>query len=420
MMKKTTPEESPAGEADGRDTGHVARRVLISGAAAASVGAAASLVVSSSPASATQGDPVIAGASNTATYFTLVSCESAEGFVGQTFADGFPGLAGLDSSSGGGYGVNGNSTYGTGVYGTSTNATGISGDASAAGYAGVYGTSAGGDGIWGNTTANGFSGTIGVDNSTGGGNGVAGYSTSGTGVYGTSTNATGISGDASAAGYAGVYGTSAGGDGIWGNTTADAFSGIAGVDNSTGGGNGVAGYSTSGTGVLASSTKGTALYVDGSATFSMCGVAQVAGTASHKADTVVVSGVPLAASSLVLATPQGAIDKVAVEGVVIDVAAGSFTIHLTKEVATSLSVAWFVIETAPSGGASADQEGAKAARRHQPAVMPERPAGHRPALRGAAPSARYRPAHKMPKSFAPARSAKASPASLIRRSPQKP
>jgi hypothetical protein len=46
---------------------------------------------------------------------------------------------------------------------------------------------------------------------------------------------------------------------------------------------------------------------------------------------------------MILATPQGHVTGVAVEGVVPDVTANTFTIYLTKPVTVSLAIAWFVL-----------------------------------------------------------------------------
>jgi hypothetical protein len=373
--------ENPGAHADGRRTvsgrSHVARRALISGAAAASAGAAASLALGSAPASAADGQSVLLGETNDSTDSTIISSSQGNGISGEVYTVGASGAYGLDFSTDGGYGVQGYSENGYGVYGYSVNATGISGNAAAAGYPAVYGDSTGGDGLWGNTAADGFCGLYADDQSSGGG----------VGVYGTSTNGTGISGNATAAGYAAVYGDSAGGDGLWGNTAADGFCGLYADDQSSGGGVGVYGTSTNGTGVLATSANGTALFVEGSAAFSLCGVAAVRGTASK----VTISGVPLTASSLVLATPQGAIAGVAVEGVVLDVTAGSFTIHLTQPATHHLPVAWFVIETAAVESASANRKLAHSTR-HAPAPLRERPDRHRPRQPGQALADRHRPA----------------------------
>ena len=78
---------------------------------------------------------------------------------------------------------------------------------------------------------------------------------------------------------------------------------------------------TNGTGpaVLASNTAGTALQVDGVASFSRSGIAKVAGKSTKSARTLKVTGVALTSSSLILATPQGTVSGVAVEGTTPDV-----------------------------------------------------------------------------------------------------
>lgn len=60
------------------------------------------------------------------------------GVVGSTSADGVAGVGGVDSSSGGGYGVKGVSTNGVGVYGSTAGVSGISGGNGV--YAGSTGT----------------------------------------------------------------------------------------------------------------------------------------------------------------------------------------------------------------------------------------------------------------------------------------
>jgi hypothetical protein len=112
----------------------------------------------------------------------------------------------------------------------------------------------------------------------------------------------------------------------------------------------VAALSTSGTAVAASSTAGTALSVSGVASFSRSGLATVAGTAAKTKISVTVTGVALTAASMILATPQGKVSGVAVEGVVPDVTAGSFTIYLTKAVKVALPIAWFIIDLPAAAG----------------------------------------------------------------------
>jgi hypothetical protein len=179
---------------------------------------------------------------------------------------------------------------------------------------GPAGAATGGDVILGKSNKAGNSTVV----TTTSGNGLQGqtYAEDQSGVYGN---------DESGGGY-GVYGNSANGIGVYGSGT---------------GSTGVYGFSAAAVGVLASSDTGTALLVEGVVGFSRSGVATVAaGTSS-----VVVSGVypDLTASSMVLATPQGYLAGVCVAGVVSDVSASEFTIHLNKTVKTALPVAWFVI-----------------------------------------------------------------------------
>ncbi len=95
--------------------------------------------------------------------------------------------------------------------------------------------------------------------------------------------------------------------------------------------------------MLASHPDGTALQVEGIASFSRSGRATVAGTPSAPRQSVVVTGVVLSSSSLILVTPQDHVTGVAVEGVVADITAKTFTIYLTKPVTVSLAIAWFVL-----------------------------------------------------------------------------
>jgi len=105
----------------------------------------------------------------------------------------------------------------------------------------------------------------------------------------------------------------------------------------------VQGTSDTGVGVSATSTSGPALQVQGIANFSRSGSALVAGTVASPEVGVTVSGVPLTASSIILATPQVYVPEVGIAAVVPDVQSGSFTIYLTAAVSASVVVAWFVI-----------------------------------------------------------------------------
>jgi len=242
----TAPKGS--GDASSRSYG---RRALMLGAATAGAGAAVSLVAGAEPAGAESPDAgagkVKLGKANTATGTTSISIAVA----------GDSGIAGIDTSSNGGYGVSGTSTNGTGVYAASTgiNAA-VYADASGDGASGIYAYASGdnGYGVYGyvdGENSYGVYGYVDAENSYG----VYGYATNGSGVYGNSTgeNATGVFGTSSAEDGAGVYGHAIGEDGI----------GVEGNATGTGAGS----Y-----GVFAYSEYSDSLYVDGNA--------QVTGTLS--------------------------------------------------------------------------------------------------------------------------------------------
>jgi hypothetical protein len=365
-----------AGEAPGEPQGRYGRRALMLGAAGG-VGMAAGLLADSETASATEGSAVVAGASNTATSTTTVTTSSGNGLEGITSQNNQDGVYGLDQSTGGGNGVSGQSTAGTGVYGTSTGSWGVLGsthgngaaavrgvDESTGGGNGVLGSSDNGTGVYGTISGgntNGEGGVFGYDSTTAGSFGVQGVSVNGCGVAGSTSGDTvdqaGVFGlDGTGAGY-GVWGTTTGGSGVYGAVTGDTIGGkgVQGVDSSNEGfavfgqstsGYGLYGSTTSGVGVFATSGSGTALQVEGIASFSRSGLAEVKGTASKSKSSIVVTGVALSASSMILATPQGHVAGVAVAGVVPDVSAGSFTIYLTEAVKVSLEIAWFIVDLA--------------------------------------------------------------------------
>jgi hypothetical protein len=83
----------------------------------------------------------------------------------------------------------------------------------------------------------------------------------------------------------------------------------------------------------------TALAVQGPAVFSRSGILTVAAGQSSATKT----GVALTSSSLVLATMQQDRTGVYVRSAVPNAAASSFTIHLSKAVTVSTSVAWFLV-----------------------------------------------------------------------------
>ncbi len=310
------------------------RRALMLGAAAVGVGITAGLIASAAPAEAANDDPILLGESNTATSTTEINTTSGDGLQANTTGDS------------GSHGVLGTATFGTGVAGISTYGTGVHGETLGSGGYGVYGQ----------------------DASRGGATGVVGRSTEGDGVFGISTYGNGVA----AVGPSGVWAVGLGtGYGVQATDTAGelstpVFAQVVNIRNgspavnawSSGKGSAVVATidntknsspalsaTTNGTGpaVLASHPDGTALQVEGIASFSRSGRATVAGTPSAPRQSVVVTGVVLSSSSLILVTPQDHVTGVAVEGVVADITAKTFTIYLTKPVTVSLAIAWFVL-----------------------------------------------------------------------------
>jgi len=284
-------EQSKPDETSSRSYG---RRALMLGAATAGAGAAVGLVAGAEPAGAESPDAgagkVKLGTANTATATTSISMA----------VNGDSGIEGIDTSSGGGYGLYGESANGTGIYGTITGdtrghfavegtdaSTGAGGGAGVGGSStngtGVYATSVKGNGVYGSTAANGRFGVGGVDSSTGGGYGVSGSSIAGTAVQGTITGDTtgqsGVSGidqSTGSGGGHGVYGLSTNGAGIYGTSTNG--TGVSGIHNS-GAGSGVSGTDNSGNGlsqgVYGTSSVGDGVfgYADGSGGFGVTGYA---------------------------------------------------------------------------------------------------------------------------------------------------
>jgi hypothetical protein len=164
-----------------------------------------------------------------------------------------------------------------------------------------------------------------IAQATGHGTGMEGVSPNGVGVLGMSTGADGVRG----------FTTS--GSGVSGFTTSGS-TGNAVVGQSDGTGAGVVGESPAGTGVVASGK--TALKVTGPAVFSRSGILTIkAGQSSVKK-----TGIALTPASFVLASIQGNVAGVHVQGVTLVTGSpGSFTIHLNKTVSTSLKVAWFAV-----------------------------------------------------------------------------
>lgn len=316
-MEQTTPGAGdPLGQGQNeQDSGpptRYGRRALMLGAGAAGAGLAATLAGSADPAAAADDNPVELGESNTASASTVITTSGGNGLNGVTTSNEIYAC-----------GLLGQSTSGIGVYGTQSSTSGLLGvDANPESAAvlgdsgtsvGVLGLSSAAMGVQGGTSAKNQAGVFGEDLSSDGGFGVVAASINGTGVYGY------ITGD---------------------TTGKSALSGFDG-SNGKGGGYGVYGFSQNGTGVYASGPV--ALAVDGVATFSRSGIATVAGTSTLSARTVKVTGVALSGSSLILATPQGTVSGVAVEGVKPDVSGKSFEITLTKAIKVTLDIAWFIV-----------------------------------------------------------------------------
>jgi hypothetical protein len=194
-----------------------------------------------------------------------------------------------------------------------------------------------------------FSGGIGVDGfcitGAGTGSGVRGQIDSGDGVSGIAgVGGNGVHGmfqGSTTSGF-GVFGEhSSGGVAIQGNSTtaSSASTGVLGYGQT-----GVFGLALSGgTGVLASQAfdgTGVGLQVAGPANFTRSGIVSIA--AGKKAATV--TGMPMTASSLVLATLQNNAG-VSVAYVLPSVPGSSFTINLTKAVPAgkTAKVAWFIV-----------------------------------------------------------------------------
>lgn len=282
-----TPETLPA---------RYGRRAVMLGAATAGAGVAANLVGGGVGEAATDVSlPVLLGKSNTTSGTTTVTSRLHTGLSGHAQVNNQAGVAGFNTGAGiNSFGVLGHSVHGTGVNGVSQHSNGIVGNAATVGFSGVAGID--------------FCKTKGAQ-----------------GVYGQSNL-----GDA-------VLGVSFGGTGVVGHSRTPGQSGVFGQDAAPHGGNGVSAQSHNGTALFATSVKGVALHVDGRARFKNSGVAAV--SAGQRTKTVSVPG--MTASSLVLATIQDPQNGVFIEGA--KPAAGSFTITLSKNAASSLPVAWFVL-----------------------------------------------------------------------------
>ncbi len=147
------------------------RRALMLGAAAAGAGITLGLVGGAKPADASNGHPVVLGDTNAASDSTIINTTSGNGFQGHTSQAGSSGVYGIDTSTGGGYGIQGNSTSGTAVSASITNKANSNPAVSAL-------TNGLGPAVRGESTSSGF----GVVGSSDKGYGVVGVSDKGIGL----------------------------------------------------------------------------------------------------------------------------------------------------------------------------------------------------------------------------------------------
>jgi hypothetical protein len=351
----------PAGDRSRRS-----RRGVLAGAAGALAVVAAEAATRATPAQAANGDPVLQGADNGPTtsrtmVFTANNKEFASLCDQSSHGKGSVGVLGHGFNAG----VYGESVA-TGVQGFSFNGTGVFGQGGGAVGTGVSGLGSGtGSGVQGEGGPSGI-GVFGVGGAQGNGlndagagvKGVGGNSgpgvsgqggpDNGTGVHGSgSGTAAGVRGD----GFTGVVGFgSSDGNGVEGTGGVINGIGVWGMGQGTGAGilgTGFHGPAVHGradfadaVGVLAeNSAGGVAFKATGPASFSRSGVLTVRAGRSAVTET----GVALTSASLVLATLQQDRAGVWVRSAVPDVAAGSFTIHLSKAVTAGTKVAWFIV-----------------------------------------------------------------------------
>jgi hypothetical protein len=311
---------------------------VLVGAAGALAVVAAETATHATSAQAANGDPVLQGADNGPTtsrtmVFTANSREFAslcdqgshgKGSVG-VFGHGFDAEVYGESAGAGVQGEGGPSGIGVvGVGGAHGN--------------GVDDAGAGVKGVGGGVGA-GVSGAGGLDNGIGVYGSGAGF---GSGVSGTGgiNGGTGVTGSGGANNGVGVVGAGGGsnGIGVWG-TAQGTGAGVLGIGLHGPAVHGQANFADA-IGVLAENIAGgVAFKAVGRASFSRSGVLTVRAGKSA----VTKAGVALTSASLVLATLQENRAGVFVQSAVPDVAASSFTVHLSKAVTAATKVAWFIV-----------------------------------------------------------------------------
>jgi hypothetical protein len=301
------------------------RREILAGAVGAIAVLGAEAITRPLAAQATQGMPIIAGQTNDETNTTIIQNKGiGDGVQAIGAAGAFAGGAGLTSFGG--------NPDGLGVWGIGGDPNGI----------GVVGQSHGiGPGVRGSAPGTGVGGfgDIGVEGiATGdspnrlGVRGRADTVSGGTGVIGLALDGSGVVGKSQSG--SGVYG-------VAGNYSGASASGAVVGDSTTKAG--VVGFTSAASRAAAEFTHvagKTALKVTGLSVFSRSGKVAIKDTT--KAATV--TGVPLTASSLILATVQNSVG-VWVASAVPNVPGSSFTINLNAAPGTghTAQVAWFVV-----------------------------------------------------------------------------
>jgi hypothetical protein len=310
-------------------TGQRSRRALLGGAIGGLAALAAQALGRPLSAKAANGDPIIIGQANSGADITSLSSttpgevalvvQGGIGLIGTGAQVGVRGEGGLT-----GNGVHGQGNFAAGVTGISNTSFGVSGGSTSA--AGVHGESPV-RGVHGVGSGPGGTGVFGVAVGGIGGHGVWGIADGGSGVMG-QDESTGV----------GVIGSSmttdpghvgTGGIGVHGQDLADGV-GVMGT-STTAGGTGVKAHN--------SAASGVALDVVGIAKFSRSGTLVVPMGSSSATQ----SGIALASSSLILATPNSNVSGTVVQAAVANVAGSSFTVFLGKAAKADTTIAWLVI-----------------------------------------------------------------------------
>jgi hypothetical protein len=348
------------------------RRALLAAGLGGLVATVASALGRPGVATAASGDPVILSSVNLTSAGTTyidndanvnnVFVVNAQGSGGNAIAGNSSNANGVvGTASGAANGVVGGAASGHGVYGYTDTGDGVHGISTS--HYGVYGTSTNQVGVYGESTNHpGVVGTstnsIGVSGTSPNGTGVAGSSGIGVGVNGhsnatnragtvgqsdgDSTGVLGISGtpvpDAPA--KTGVYGEAAqdsSARGVWGKSTTGR-----GVYGEASSGHGVRGYARTGAAVYGSTIglkSGLALHTVGRVRLdNSVGLATI--LSGHNSVTV-TPGIDLTATSAVVATLQGSAGATTtVHRVVVDASGDTFTIYLTANATTNVTVAW--------------------------------------------------------------------------------